>query len=262
MKEEISITQVGAEELESFGYDKHVETAKRHPRRSIPKIIESCNQIVAISQDVAQSCRYVLPRGGKRVSGPSVHLARIIMQQYGNSRSESRIKLETDKHVVAEAVCFDLENNNAIKVEVRRSIIGRYGRYNDDMITMTGNAARAIAYRNAVFDVIPYPITNAVLDFAIKVMVGDLDTQEKLNKALNAAYTHFQKSNVSEDMVRKAIGLKEDKYVKIQDIADLKSMMQAIKDGDSTINEMFSVAHKAPADRKKDIKGNKPPQMP
>lgn len=58
-------------------------------------------------------------------------------------------------------------------------IIGRNGRYNDDMIAVTGNAANAI-YRNAVLAVIPKGITDAAYKAAQELITGDLSDQTKL----------------------------------------------------------------------------------
>ncbi|MQY76222.1 MAG: hypothetical protein GH155_01165, partial [Spirochaeta sp.] len=116
---------------------------------------------VTMSDATARSCGYELPRGGKKIKGPSVHLASILAQNYGNMRVEARVSEVSDKYVSAESVAHDLETNFAVKVEVRRKILDRYGkRYNEDMIQTTGLAAAAVAYRNAVLRVIPRAITD------------------------------------------------------------------------------------------------------
>ena len=117
--------------------------------------------------NTAQSCGYALPRGGKPITGPSVHLAKLIVSNWGNVRAEAKVVQITDKQVISRGTCWDLENNVATAFEVRRSIVGKGGqRYSDDMITVTGNAANAIAYRNAVFSVIPKAVTDKVYQAA------------------------------------------------------------------------------------------------
>jgi len=102
--------------------------------------------------ETAQSMGYALQRGGKPITGPSVHLAKLVVSNWGNMRTEAKVVEVTDKEVVSRGIAWDLEANTASSFEVRRKITDKYGkRFNDDMITVTGNAANSIAYRNAVF---------------------------------------------------------------------------------------------------------------
>ena len=127
-----------------------------------------------MDKETAESCRYAKPTGGKNVTGPSVHLARIICQQYGNIRVQQRIKVIEHKSIVAEAVAFDLETNYAVSVEARRSIIGKTGiRYSDSVIETNAMAILVIAERNAILKVIPKAITDSVYKAAFDFANGD-----------------------------------------------------------------------------------------
>lgn len=221
-------------------YDIQIMTAKKFPR-DLQRVQSNCIALVTMNKETAESCRYVLPRGGKNLPGPSVHLARIIAQQYGNIRVDARVKQITDKQIISEAVCFDLETNYACKVEVRRSIMSKTtGRFNDDMITVTGNAANAIAFRNAVFNVVPKAITESAYNAAVKMITGDLSDKDKLLAARKKAIDFLKSEyNVTEEQVLNAMGLRSVNQIKAEQIATLRGMLQAIKDGDSTIEEMF-----------------------
>lgn len=220
-------------------YDIQIATAKRFPR-DLTRVKNNCVAIVTMDKEIAESCRYALPRGGKSISGPSVHMARIIAQQYGNIRVDSRVKQIADKQVISEAVCFDLETNYACKVEVRRSIMGKSGKFNDDMITVTGNASNAIAFRNAVFNVIPKGIVDIVYKSAMQMITGDLGDEQKLIQARTKALQYFKDTyDVDEKRLLKAIGLNSINQIKAEQIADLRGMIQSLKDGDSTVEEMF-----------------------
>ena len=223
-------------------YDIQIATAKKYPR-NLTRVKDNCLSIVQMSKEMAESCRYTLPRGGKPLSGPSVHLARVIVQQYGNIRVDARVKQITDKQVISEAVVFDLETNYACKVEVRRSIVNKTGqRFSDDMITVTGNAANAIAFRNAVFSVIPQMITDICYKAALRMITGELTNDDQLLKAKNSLLKYFKDSyNVSEEQVLKAIGLKSVNQIKAEQIADLNGLKQSLKDGDTTTEEVFNI---------------------
>jgi molybdopterin converting factor small subunit len=247
-------------------YDIQIATAKRYPR-NLPRVKENCLAIVTMDKSIAESCRYTLPRDGKSLSGPSVHLARIIVQAYGNVRAEARVKQITDKQVISEAVVFDLETNYACKIEVRRSIVTKAGkRYSDDMIVVTGNAANAVAFRNAVFSVIPKGLTDICYDAAIRTITGDLSSEDKLVKARNTAVEYLKTTyNVTEEQILKALGLRSVNQIKAEQIADIKGLIQAIKDGDTTVEQVFlHEAKKDPEtvkekkDKIKDSKTEKP----
>ena len=173
-----SVTQLDA--VEKANVDVQVATAKTYPR-NISRIKNNSIALVTMNKETAQSCSYALPRGGKPITGPSVHLARILAQQYGNMRAEAKVVEITDKQIISRAMAWDLESNYAVAFEVRRSIVDKYGRrYNDDMITVTGNAANAIAYRNAVLAIIPKGIMEAAYKAAQDLITGDLSDEAKL----------------------------------------------------------------------------------
>lgn len=111
---------------ERANIDIQVSTAKQYPR-SISRCANNAVAIATMDKETAQSCGYALPRGGKPITGPSVHLAKIIAQQYGNLRAEAKVVEITDRQVVSRGTAWDLENNYAVSFEVRRSIVGKGG---------------------------------------------------------------------------------------------------------------------------------------
>jgi hypothetical protein len=238
-------------------YDIQISTAKKYPR-NLKQVRDNCIAIATMDKTTAASCGYTLPRGGKSLSGPSVHLARIIVQQYGNVRAEARVKQITDKQIISEAICFDLETNYACKVEVRRSILNKTGkRFNDDMITVAGNAANAIAFRNAVFNVVPKAITESVYGSAIRMVTGDLSDNEKLIKERKRMVNSFINNyKITEEQLLNAMGLRSVNQIKAEEIMHMQGMIQALTDGDSTPEEMFQLK-KSGDEKKKDLKDKK-----
>jgi hypothetical protein len=232
-------------------YDILIATAKKFPRRPISKIKEVCRDIITIDDtgDIAATCSYTLSRAGKSISGPSVHLAKIIAQQYGNLRVDAKVKqiLYKEKQIVAEAVCFDLETNFACKVEVRRSIRDSHGNiYSNDLIVVTGNAANSVAFRNAVFNVIPRVLTDSLLKIARDKVTADIKNEGELVKIRKTIIDSFSKSyKVTEQMLLKYLGLKNIDDIIKEHIPDLRAMYQTLKDGDSTVEEMFNLGKRA-----------------
>ena len=252
MEEKIEIIQAGIDIYQSeekAAIDIQIATAKAYPR----DIIRSTNDaiaIVAMNKETAESCNYSLPRGGKPITGPSVHMARIIAQEWGNLRVESKVINITPNQIVSQAVCFDLQKNYAVKVEVRKNILqneyengrktGRKVRMNEDMITVTGNAANAIAYRNAVFSVIPKSVVDKVHLAAKNMITGNLSTDEELISKRKKMSEWFDTNHgVKEKQILEALGLNSINQVKQDQIITLIGIAQALKDEDTTVAETF-----------------------
>lgn len=238
--------------------DKQISTAKAYPR-NVHRVRDNIVAIAAMDEDTARSCGYALPRGGKTINGPSVHLARIVAQQYGNIRIDAKIADIDKTHVTGQATCIDLENNVGIRVEVKRKITDSKGfRYNEDMITMTGNAASAIALRNAVFNVVPKPLVDAGYRASQQRLIGDVSTEAALLIKRKEWLDHFMKAyGVDEKAILKALGLREVTQIKADELRNLIGINQAIKDGDTTVNEAFfpdKGKEHAATDKKEDLR--------
>jgi hypothetical protein len=226
--------------------DMQIATAKAYPR-NIRKATENSVAVVTMDFQTAESCNYSVPRGNKSITGPSVHLAKIIAQFWGNMRIEAKVVGVDQTHVTSEAVCWDLESNLAIKVQVKRSIIGKYGRYNDDMITVTGNAANAIALRNGILHVIPKGVVDKVYKAAVQTITGDVSTETKLlakrTQVVNALKDEY---GVTEKEILAAIGKSSLSHITKDDLVTLIGIGTAIKEGDTSIEDAFRKGKDAP----------------
>lgn len=236
---DLQIMQVDA--VERASVDSQVATAKMYPR-NIKRSIDNSIVMVTMDSETAQSCGYALPRGGKPITGPSVHLAKIIVSNWGNMRTETKVVQITDTQVISRGTAWDLETNVASAFEVRRNIIDKHGkRYNEDMITVTGNAACSIAYRNAVFSVIPKAITDKVYKAAQRCITGDLSDEEKLIKRRSSAIKFFtDEYDITEADVIKLCGKRTVNQIKADEIALLLGMAQSLKDGDTTVEDLLA----------------------
>lgn len=251
--QDVQIVQVDA--VERANVDSQVATAKRYPR-DIRRSIDNSVVMATMNQETAQSCSYALPRGGKPITGPSVHLAKIIVSNWGNMRTEAKVVQITDKQVISRGTCWDLETNVASAFEVRRSIIGKNGqRFSDDMITVTGNAANSIAYRNAVFAVIPKAITDRVYYAAQKFITGDLSDSDKLLKVRTGVLNNFKNNyGITEEEVVKMCGKQTANQIGADEISMLMGTIQALKDGDTTVDELMKPIRKSKEAKKDAMK--------
>ncbi len=226
--------------IERANVDSQIATAKQYPR-DLRRAINNSIAMATLDVPTAQSCGYALPRGGKPITGPSVHLAKLIVSNYGNIRAEAKVVQITDKQVISRGTCWDLENNVATAFEVRRSIVGRSGqRFSDDMITVTGNAANAIAYRNAVFSVIPKAITDKVYQAAQHTITGDLSDEDKIIARRKKCIDFFKDEfGISEQEVVMLCGKQTVNQIKANEIALLLGITQSLTDGDTTVDDLM-----------------------
>lgn len=250
--EEIQIIDGGVEILEAqerAAIDIQVSTAKRYPR-NLRRVTDNSVVIATMNKETAETCRYAKPVGGKTITGPSVHLARIICQQYGNIRVQQRIKTIEHKSIIAEAVAFDMETNYAVSVEARRSIIDRTGnRYSDSVIETNAMAILAIAERNAILKVIPKSIIDHVYAEAFKCAYGDLSNNAKLLKERERIFKEFKNTyGIEEDDVVKSIGLNTKEAIKAEHIADLAGILQSLKDKEITKENILAKNASVPKD--------------
>lgn len=220
--------------------DRQIMTAKANPRNLL-RVLENSKAIVVMNKETAESCRYAKPVANKNVTGPSVHLARIICQQYGNIRVQQRIKQITNREIIAEAVAFDLETNYAVSVEARRSIIGKDGRrFSDSVVETNAMGTLAIAERNAILKVIPKSLTDSVYKAAFDFVNGELNDKDKLIAARKKMLDYFsEKYDAKEADVLKILNLRSIGQIGAEQIADLRGYAQSLKDGEITTDELF-----------------------
>ena len=235
-----NVQAVQMDVVERASVDSQVATAKQYPR-NITRSINNSIAMATMDCETAQSCGYALPRGGKPITGPSVHLAKIIVSNWGNMRTEAKVVQISDKQIVSRGIAWDLETNVASAFEVRRSIIDKYGkRYSDDMITVTGNAANSIAYRNAVFSVIPKAVVDKIYNSSKKFITGDLSDEEKLIKRRTDAIKYFNDEwGITEEEVIKICGKQTVNQIKSDELALLIGITQSLKDGDTTVDDLM-----------------------
>ena len=243
-----SVIQMDA--IEKANVDVQVSTAKQFPR-NVTRAIQNSIVMATIDPETAQMMRYALPRGGKPITGPSVHLAKLIVSNWGNIRAEAKVVQITDSQVVSRGTCWDLENNVATAIEVRRNIKGKGGqRFSDDMITVVGNAANSIAFRNAVFSVIPKAVTDKVYRAAQECITGDLSDEAKLlQKRTNCLKFFNDEYGITEDEVIKLCGKQTVNQIKADEIALMLGIYQSLTDGDTTVEEVMEPIRK---EKKKD----------
>jgi hypothetical protein len=237
-----SVEQINTEivyQQDKANIDTQIATAKAYPR-DMKKCLAEIMFIVTMDKDTAATCCYSVPRGGKAVTGPSVHLAKIIAQSFGNMRIESKVVAVDARQTTSEAVCWDLEKNLAMKSQIKKSIVGKQGRFNDDMITVTGNAANSIALRNAIFNVVPRAIVDKAYNAAKELITGDTSTEDALGKRRKEVLERLKTAfSITEQEILSSVGKTAIGQLTTDDLVTLIGLGTAIKDGETTVDSAF-----------------------
>lgn len=147
-----------------------IVSAKQCPRDEVAamnRILSACSR-----PSLANLAVYQFTRGGD-VSGPSIHLAKIIANAWGNIDYNWRVLNESETHALVQAVAWDLETN----VRAHRTFtvaFQRVSRKNGqtvvtpltedrDRYECVANAA-ARRLRAAILDVIPADVIQAAME--------------------------------------------------------------------------------------------------
>lgn len=235
------------EALNRAEVDIQVETAKRWPSHSTPDQIAAAlrkaEAFALVDSETAESCFYRLERQGKNgertvIEGPSIRLAEIIAASWGNLRIATQIVGNDGRFITARGACHDLESNVAQIVETRRGITTSKGyTFSADMQTVTANAAAAIARRNAILAVIPAavfkPLYGRIRDFVLGEVTNDLENRRA--KMLRT----FATAGVTREMILSYLGVSDLPDVDAEMMTRLVGVWNAIKDGQTTVEETF-----------------------
>ena len=231
--------------LERAEVDVQISTAMRYPmhktRDQINDIVEQITTIATLDPETAESCFYVMQRGrgadAKTIEGVSVRFAEIVAHSWGNLRIQTRIVGNDGRFVTAQAICHDLEKNVAYSATTQRRITDRNGRtFTDDMQVVTSNAAAAIAMRNAIMKAVPMAVVKRAVSEIKQVALG---SATDLTTRIQRMFAFFEGLGATKQEVLTYLGVKSQEGIDREMVFNLLGLAQAIKEGDTTIQETF-----------------------
>lgn len=236
--------------------------AKRFPRDetvALARITQACRR-----KKLAEVSQYVFPRGGTQVTGPSIRLAEVLAQSWGNIES-GVVELERRDGVsTAMAYCWDLETNTRdVKVfEVRHIRDTRSGpkRLTDerDIYEMVANVG-ARRKRACILAVIPGDVQESAIEECDKTIEGD--NKEPLIDRVRRLVVAFNDLGISQEMIEKRLQHKVDATV-YQEFSALYKIYQSVKDGMASREQFFEVVPAAKATTTiDDLAGESPPSQ-
>jgi len=224
--------------MERATIDGQIATAKKWPR-NVEKVVEAIYRLATKNDETAEMCVYALPRGNKAIKGPSIRFAEIVVQLWGNCRTDAKV-VDIDranKMVVAEGMFHDLESNTATKATTNRRIVNsRGGLYSDDMIIVTGNAACSIARRNAILSGVPQAVWADAYEKCESMTSGDIKTLvARREKAVKA----FARFGVKPEQIFVLLDVANLEGITLEHMPTLLGAYNALKAGDTTVEQLF-----------------------
>lgn len=233
-----------AVQLAQVEIDSAVSTAKKFPR-SLVAVKANITDLVMLDAETAEECVYAVPRAGQSIRGPSVRFAEIVVSQYGNCTVASRVVEvnRIEKYIETEGVFMDLQTGTKRVERTRRRIADKSGRvFGDDMIIVTGNAARSISTRDAILKGVPKALWRAAYDAAEQVICGDVKT---LSERRTGAIQRFATFGVTADQIFASLNIAGIDDIGLDQIGTLTAMFKAIKSGEQQVEDYFPAKAKA-----------------
>jgi hypothetical protein len=214
--------------------------AKRFPRDEIKaesKVITACQR-----KSLAERATYLYPRGGEKVTGPSIRLAEVLAQNWGNLEYGFRELQRCDGYSVVESFCWDMETNTRVKrtltVDHRIGLKGgAFKKLTDsrDIYEQVANQAQR-RVRACILEIIPGDIVEKAVGVAKKTLVSGAG--EPLIDRIKKMVVAFQGISVPQEKIDKHLGhpVAECSH---EEIADLLEIYNSVKEGHSRREDWF-----------------------
>lgn len=235
--------------------------AKQFPRnvfQSEQRILDNCKRPA-----LAEVAVYSYPRGGTKVEGPSIRLAEVLAQNWGNLSFGVKELEQRAGESVAMAYAWDLETNvrqeKIFTVKHSRKAKGQIKKLDDprDIYELVANnGARRV--RACVLGIIPGDIVDKAVAQCNDTLRGN--SSGPLKERLGNALTHFkEKYRVTQEQIEERFGYNIDAFTE-RDYVDLINIYNSLKDGMSKPEDWFDKKPKnqKQSDLAKDFEGDKP----
>lgn len=216
--------------------------AKRFPRdqyAAFERIMEACER-----PKLAEEATYEYPRGGTRVTGPSIRLAEVLAQCWGNI-DFGILELEQNKgESKVMAYAWDLETNTrqskVFSVKHERKAKGSISKLDDprDIYEMVANqGARRV--RACILGIIPGDIVDKAVEKCEKTLVSG--QKEPIKDRIRTAITKLHQTyGVTPEMVEKTFGYKIDAFTE-RDYLRLMNIGRSLRDGMGKPEDYFDI---------------------
>lgn len=215
--------------------------AKQFPRnvfQAEQRILDTCRRPA-----LAQVAMYQYPRGGQRVTGPSIRLAEAIAQNWGNLSYGIQELEQRNGESVAKAFCWDLETNvrqeKVFTVKHSMKAKGTIKKLDDprDIYEKVANdGARRL--RSCILGIIPGDIIDKAIVQCYETLAGNSQgpLKDRIAKALRSYKEQYR---VTQEMIEAKFGYDADSFTEY-DYVELINIFNSLKDGLSKVEDWFN----------------------
>ncbi len=245
---ELEVVPINAlEATERASIDVQISTAKRYPR-SLEKYKKNAIAMATFDEEVAESCLYRRPVGKEKdpktgefvtvyAEGMSVRMSEIVGANYGNIRVKAYLVEQTERFVRACGQAIDLESNYASSSEVAESTVDKQGRpYSERQRLLTAKIALSKARRDALFQVVPRAIAKPIENACRGLLFAN---QLSIDQRRARVVSWIGKLGIDPARVYASLGIKGESELTKEHLETLTGVRNAIKDGDTKIDEAF-----------------------
>ena len=213
--------------------------AKKCPRDTVlaqKRILNACTR-----KKLAEGALYAYPRGGQTVTGPSIRLAEVLAQAWGNLQFGITELEQRNGESTIMAFCWDLETNvqqtKTFQVKHERKAKGVITRLTDprDIYELTANQG-ARRLRACILGVIPGDIIEDAVEQCEKTMQSS--EKEPLIDRIKKMGAAFMEMGVNTAMLEKRLGHKLDVCSETE-MVTMRKIYLSLKDGMSTKDQWF-----------------------
>lgn len=207
----------------------------RNPIEVMDRILNACTRV-----GLAESAMYSYNRGGSDVTGPSIRLAEVIAQEWGNIQFGIRELDQTNGESTVEAYAWDIQNNvRQIKIfKVKHMRNTKKGSYKledsrDIYELVANNGARRL--RACILGIIPGDVVEA----ATKQCELTLTTKMQITpEVISRMISKFSEYGITKDQIEKRIQRRIDSITPAL-MVQLGKISNSLKDGMSVASDWF-----------------------
>lgn len=229
------------ESIQNSEISQQVATARRYPR-SMAIFKKRALDMATLDEETAESCIYCRPVGmkdGKQqyAEGMSIRMAEIVGASYGNLRVGSMIIEQTPRMVKCRGMAIDLETNFASSSECIEPTVTKKGDpFSEGMRAVVAKACLAKAWRDALFKVVPRALCKPIESKVRELMIGDA---KSLQDRRAAVMQWVGKLGIDVTRVFNSLGIVGEDDIGTDHLMLLTGLKNALKEGDTTLDEAF-----------------------
>lgn len=235
-----SVMQMSTASREMEEVKGQIFMAKQFPRnvfQAQKRIQDACKR-----QTLAESALYSYPRGGQNVTGPSIRLAEVLAQNWGNVSFGFKELSQSDGESTVMAYAWDVETNTRqeriFQQPHSRKAHGRVQMLTDprDIYELIANqSSRRV--RACILSIIPGDIVEDAINECNKTLSGNNKTpfKDRMARCLDAFKENF---DVTQEQIEQRFAYGVDEFSE-KNLLELVKIFNSLKDNMSKPTDWF-----------------------